>query len=430
MLLCLVSLAGLGAVSEARARVTRQLFFHPTGSLTFTWRGDPSRGCAAEGLCGVTGSIVVRAGGSANGVGRGLPRFEVQDEGAIARVTEESAGGAVRSCVELEGVDVQLSLSHKRGGGLVARRGGVFDAGPSAGRCAGPTASDLAALVLPARKLGRHGYDLSGAVTFGAAPFEIRAVSSLRGYFEHETIPVGFGPPPVPPGGFLKPRRVLEEDAQVTYRVVAASGQVGASFFGVPDPFCEPVGTCGATGSISLGLGARGQRLTFDGSREVKHRVAGRQVLLDLRSGRLAVSDSSYELGLSQRLIGRLTWPDGSTCTDAVLAPAPLESRAGHGGDIFLLAPQIDPGFPSSDPLRTHCPGPSDVEMTGGSPLAEGTVAVDELGAPRITLTLTASGVFSGDDYQGARSGTIVLTLVRVGVKTETRRVLPGGGAG
>jgi hypothetical protein len=34
-----------------------------TGSITYTWQGDPARGCAAAGLCGVLGEVIVAARG-------------------------------------------------------------------------------------------------------------------------------------------------------------------------------------------------------------------------------------------------------------------------------------------------------------------------------------------------------------------------------
>jgi hypothetical protein len=49
-------------------------------------------------------------------------------------------------------------------------------------------------------------------------------------------------------------------------------------------------------------------------------------------------------------------------------------------------------------------------------------VAAHDIGAPRLTIALNASGRFTGSAYQGARSGSIVLTLVRVRVLGRTRR--------
>jgi hypothetical protein len=64
-----------------------------SGALNFVWKGDPSRGCQAAGVCGVTGSLQVIASSYDSRTG-GPPQIELTDGGAVARVEERRSARA------------------------------------------------------------------------------------------------------------------------------------------------------------------------------------------------------------------------------------------------------------------------------------------------------------------------------------------------
>ena len=58
-----------------------------TGSITYTWQGDPARGCAQAGLCGVQGEMIVAPQGdtSANTFRGTIKCFDLQPDSDRAR---------------------------------------------------------------------------------------------------------------------------------------------------------------------------------------------------------------------------------------------------------------------------------------------------------------------------------------------------------
>jgi hypothetical protein len=422
----LLGSAGCGTALAASS----QIGFEPVGSLAYIWHGDPARGCALEGLCGVSGSIQIVTGDSSSSQGgTRTPPVEISDDGSVARVDDASSGGAQRACDDVVPVDESFDVRNVGSGRLRAVLERDSFELPSAGRCAGPTAAELASVVLPARKLGRRGYDLSGSDSFGAGPFDVTVVSTLRALFVSESSgPVPPISPPVSPAPSPpKPRPALQEYAEVDYRVAGITGEVGASFSGLADPLCEPQGACGTAGQLSLALTANRQELDFYGSRIVKRRVASAKVLADLRAGRLDLSDSAAALTLGGELTGTLTGGGGVSCSDRVAQhPTGLSSSATRLVDHLKLDPSSPFGLfsaTSADTLRTRCPGPGNTDIIHGGALATASVAADEIGAPRLTISLGACGDFTGSSYRGVRSGSIVLTLARVRVSGGTRRI-------
>ena len=400
--------------------------FMPVGSLDYIWKGDPARGCAAAGLCGVAGSLQVVTGNSSSGGGPGLPPIDIQDNNSVARVDRSSANGAAHPCVDFVPYDVAFVVRHRPGGKLRAVPQGEGAQPASAGQCAGPTAADLLPVTLPARKLARGGYDLSGSVSFGAGPFAITVVSTIRAL---AVSPHSFGPVTPPP--FTRGRRppkaraVLAEQADVAYRVTGVQGGLTASFSGLASPFCAPLDACGGIGAVRLALAAPGHRLDFSGSRLVQRRVGSRRALADLRAGRLRLDANAYTLPLAGGVTGTFTSADATPCRDTVSGAA-IELGEGSTRTAYRLSlspPSSFPGFFGPDELRTRCPGPGSSEILGTRPLATGAVAAGDVGAPRLSVVLGAAGGFRGSAYAGTRAGSITLTLVRTHVSAGTRRM-------
>jgi hypothetical protein len=370
------------------------------------------------------------ATGESSGSG---PQLELIDPGAVARVTELAAGGTATTCADLVPVDFEFSVRPSSAGAAsaVISGPGSFQL-PSSGRCAGPTSADLGALELPARKLGGHGYDLSGQTTFGAGPFTVTATSTVRALFNPRgnsigissvsgSIPTGIGPRPRLPAT----HRAFQENAQLVYRVQGFSGALMTSFAGLPAPLCDPLGACGSSGELSQSFSATGL-VHFFGSRLVRRRVGSSAALRDLRGGHLALFDTFGQTPIDGVMSETLTRGDGTICSDRVQGSVSGESVPARRGRLrFVLGNTgyagILPG--GADPLRTRCPGPlgSDVSATG--PLASAQIPAGILGAHDLTITFDGGGTFSGGAYGGERGGSVALSLVLVHASGGTSRV-------
>lgn len=92
------------------------------GTLTFAWHGDPQRGCAAQGLCGVRGAVTVHLDGFGQ-LRQGRIRGEIDLVGtsATARVVREDPASATGECIDTVSVqDLQVRL-RRRGAGPTQR---------------------------------------------------------------------------------------------------------------------------------------------------------------------------------------------------------------------------------------------------------------------------------------------------------------------
>ena len=180
VVLAVASLGVPGAAWSAshRARPQRSFSTEVTGPLLIAWSGDPAHGCAAAGLCGVSGTLQMHFGnGELSGSG-GPPELMANDDGAVARVQTTAPDGSVTTCVDLVPVQFDIAV-HGASARVAGTLLGLGSQAPSAGRCAGPTSSQLAALRLPARRLA-HGYDLSGRTSFATGPFAVTVISGVR----------------------------------------------------------------------------------------------------------------------------------------------------------------------------------------------------------------------------------------------------------
>jgi hypothetical protein len=420
----LVGALGLVASAPAAARRVAAPNLELVGSLTFAWQGDPARGCAAAGLCGVRGSLeMVPSGGFSSAPGP--PSIELVDPDSAARVIDLAPSGTATACADPVPVDVLFAI---RGSRATPNRDFAIEL-PSAGRCAGPTAADLLALSLPARRLGRHGYDLSGGMTFGAGPFTVTATSSLRTVLQDSSGAIvttsTSGSFPIAPPRVL-PRRLLSEHADAVYRVAAATGSFTTTFSGLAPPLCDPLGACGTSGVLHE-IVATGGTVRFSGTRLVKRRVSARKALTDLKDGRLGFGLSGPPVpGTLSETLARA---DGTTCADTVERATPLTQAPGPATTVVLGPGGFQFGGPgvTGDPLRTRCPGPSAADVLGRSGLATATVPMHALGDPRLILTFAPpnAGSFTAGEYAGERTGTVVLTLVLVRASGGTDRTPP-----
>ena len=424
-LLCCVVPSAAAAQSGTNQQLTL------TGSLTFTWTGDQVRGCAAEGLCGITGelSLSIPSGSSESFSGPGLVYVQPNLSGAV-RVRRVS-GGSVTECVEPGDLFVpSLTISFSR-----KLRSALLQSMWSSGRCAGPLTGEVPSFRLPARESGgRHpSFDLSGTRSFGAGPFTVTASSTLR---------LSSAVPSAPHSSstsssssfsgsfFPSTHRVRVEYLDLRYRLVASPSDLDVAFNGISDPTCQLLDSCGAAGQLTLSLGAAPTDFTLSASRVVHRPVSRSRAVSDFVHDRLGPGGGP-PVSLPGNLTETLDWGNNVSCGDSrrvsslalLLGSFPYASSQRRLVSVSLQDLQ-GPGF---DPFRTHCPGPSDADIFGAtqvespSPLAEAYLGRRQLLARQTSIVLSPAGSFSGLGYTGTRGGSIKLELTLVAVSAGTR---------
>ena len=403
---------------------------NPSGTLTFSWRGDPARGCQAAGVCAVSGSLEVipadQSGSSETPKSRDI---RIEDDNAVVRVTDPgSTPVQPHICTQLAPVSMVLTVLRTHSGGLQAT-GLPFLSSPSSGDCAGPVGS-LGAFSLPARRLPgpREAYDLSSTKSFGSGPFTVTIKSTIRARRPAGPGPGGSGTSSSSSSGSFpgsKLHKGLVESVSMRYQLTGVSGTVTTTFAGRPDPFCAPLDACGASGVVTDAIAGTENRFEFDADRVVKRRVSRRGALADLRSGRLKLLAGGVLLG--DRLSANVGWPVGSACADTLrqhnaLDINALESRH-HGNLLLTLDAQ------GEDPFRSACPGPAAADVLASSDtLARAVMPVRDLGRKSLRIVLSGHGRFVSGSYAGSHTGGLTLTmrLVRLQAGTTVENVFPG----
>ena len=419
------------AASVAPARAAAEQSFVTNGSVTYTWQGDPARGCAALGLCGVEGQLTLGSqGGFSSGSGgapRGTVDVPIDTSGSIVRVADGAGAG---DCLDRPGnaeAGGNVLITRAGGGRLV----GQIQAPLSSGRCAGPRQQDLAGMLLPVRRTGgkRPSFDLRTSRSFAAGPFTGTLVSTLV----VRSAPSAGGSGSVTsssfPGQPMPSRKVLLERVMLRYRIATAPGALDVGFSGASDPFCAALDACGTSGTLALTLPGLQRTFEVQAERFVSGRVDARQALADFRRGRLHVDAGGFVPFLGSataRVAETFAGPGGWRCQTAsstrlrpfVLSAVPL--RSGRGVSLVLGDP-ID-----SDLLRTYCPGPSDTDVFGNAPeLARTSIGLAGLLARHGVISLSRPGRFGGAVYVGTRSRglgfSLTLEHVRAGTVKGTR---------
>jgi hypothetical protein len=421
----LVALALIGAPAAfAAQRLT------PTGELTYTWHGDPARGCARVGVCGVQGVLIVRPQGPINvfQASSRTAQLEFNTVGATVRVRRTDPG-TEGNCIEpqngFDGSVTGLTLSWTRSGAVT----GALQGPPSSGRCAGPLASEFARIPLRGRRHGgsRSSFDLRQSEAFTAGPYSGSLVSTLRLRAQS-----GPGNPvfssardaatTASPGPFTR-----LEQLQLVYRVSVPPTTLSIPFRGALDPACEPFDACGVHGIVSLALKATRQTLVLTATRRAPRHVNRREALRAFAAGAFDTIAPASGPGpnIHVELSEVLARPGAPTCTDTraerlqVIWEPPLPyPKAAIPVELSTLG--LD-GFSVDDPLRTHCPGPESDDVLGLSGLlGSSSVRPRALLAHRSTVTLATHGRFAASGYAGSWGDAvrIVLTLVKVRVST------------
>jgi hypothetical protein len=309
--------------------------------------------------------------------------------------------------------------------------------GISSGRCAGPVAGDLASLRLPARRLHTHriGFDLGGATRFARGPYSGQLSSTLELYPDTSDEGSFGGTTTAGETPVSNPSRVeLREFVRLRYRISGGPGALRDVFVAGPPPACVTSDTCGLTGSVTITLRSYRDTVTIDATRVVRRRIGARGALRDFEAGRLEpnVSDlRDARLGVSE-VVQRI---GAATCRDMVplSATADLEVFTGPGHFAFFA---LEGPLFGGDPLRTHCPGPTETDALGDQadlplnapPLAAHTLSLRTLAEQRrLVMPLGAHGSFNSGVYSNTRSGGLTFTLTRLARRAGTERLRVGG---
>ncbi len=234
------------SVGLADAARFRNESLSASGALSYTWQGDPARGCAAIGVCDIRGQLILRAQpqGQLFAFGNRGANIAV---GSSAAVRVLRGGPSPGVCVDIPGEPpsgLNISLSSRD-----ALRADI-QAPAGSGRCAGPLQSDLSGITIPVRRAGgsRASFDLRGSRSFGAGPYTVTFASTLMLRPAHNLGTVFSSSSSSVPGP--RPTRQMFEYVQLRYRVSAASTGIQTLFSGTSDGACVVVDSCGASGSL------------------------------------------------------------------------------------------------------------------------------------------------------------------------------------
>lgn len=421
-----VLLAGLPAAATARLD-TYRLSLRSTGAFHIAWHGDPARGCQTAGVCDVSGLLTLPLTGTSE--------MELEREGGrwsnsgseeledtltsqlVVRVRRGGADGPQATCLDLIPVE-HLGLTIKPGRHRWVLVPEFASYQPSSGRCAGPTALDLFPS-LPQASLGLRRMlrrptrlDLSGERSFGAGPFTVDTLSSLRvtlGRLHHHR-----SSEEADPGDrrvvALPPRPVRFQVLSMRYRIERVDGSLTGTFAGMGEPSCRLLDACGLTGTWTYTLGGARGWLNLEALRSARRSRLSRPTLVRaVRAGRVPVTGVGE---FDDRALGRTDLDerrDGAlSCHDAARTDPPtLGTRRVRRGVKLGLG--WGEGGPTLDVLRSRCPGPGQLEVLGDGDAATGVLPASALLRPRIDVRLTGHSRFSTRTYAGTGSGELTV---------------------
>ena len=386
-----------------------------TGSVIVVWQGDPSRGCAASGVCDVSGSATYRPGfdGSLQ-VGPDGFAFGGADasQPPVVRTREGRAGGASACADVLDSGFTPLAVDYLGDRLQVS----LEELDLSAGRCAGPRLLDLSHALphgsIATRKLraGPRVLDLSMRTKFAAGPFAGVVISTVRVAIGRARTARSAGLPGVlrAPRGRMRNRYWVLD---LRYRIREVSGALVTDFRGLPEPACTALGACGARGTSTYRLGAlRGRIDLFAGARlRSRPRPPIGRALGAVRRGSLPVyADTRVSQGRAS-VTESVTSPAG-TCSDSLFAEQPDIDVRSNARAVVLLLRSFELGSPG-DSIRTRCQGPSQQDVLGRASLAHGSIPLAALGARQLQVRAGSTRSFSRSGYSGSRSEQLVMRL-------------------
>ena len=387
-----------------------------SGALTVSFRGEERTGCATQGLCGYSGTVIVRPGSGveivvARSSHHGHATYQAElalASGPVGAVTASHvarAGGGVCSDAEQPGLLLQATVTHAVVSLPFLQPGGTL----LANRCAGPLDGDLTGagpqLRLPVAELlaGRRMVDLSGTWSFAAGGLAGTATSTLRLALQKPVKQRGLSAPKFPAG--IRTRLVRQVTEILTAR---GEGQLNLAVTGDPSS-CEFLDSCGLGGS---------ETSKFDPQSAVGSLTVFGPAVRPYRDflAALGISRQGNPRGLQAE--GSVSWTGGGTVSSKLDQGTSCTSLAPASGGIVLitgLGSRLDLTY-TSGPLRTRCPGPT---FAQDQILASGVTSLRQL-ASGAALRLTGGGRVTDDGYVIQQHTSLSLTLHRGRLRQQT----------
>lgn len=414
---------GFGGPTGATIISATDIPVSTTGELVVSFHGDAATGCAASGLCGYSGTVLVRPGSgdlfveklrhgrttSYDGfLGLGLGSAQAL---TAARVERDGSG----SCADVSQLDLSPAMNIRAGVATLAllQPGGDV----LATRCAGPVDADLAGTVprvttpLVSLLRGRMRFNLAGTQPFASHGFAgtVRSTIVLRlGRPQRQSSSSTF-----PPGIRTQKVRTVSERLQAG----AAGGTLTALLAGTADATeCGLLDSCGLAGTLTLAP-------SFDG-------LSGS--LQAIGPAKRPYRDFLAALGRGPgnprgiQVFGEIGWSQGGTVTEDITQAGTCTDSAVLGAGGIILAPRGSGLVASYRPVaapRTRCPGPI---VAPGQALATGTLARADLRRRTLTLNLSAAPAFQDDGYSATISGHFAFSFRR-GPLTQQVTTQPTG---
>ncbi len=411
-------LFGFGGPAGAKLLSEADVPIQASGQLTVAFHGDAATGCAAAGLCGYSGTIVVRPGSGDLGIetyrrhGRIghlaflslAPRFGNGGDATVAEVQRSVAGQPDGLCADAKppsGVGLSATI---RGGRLTVA---LLQPGGSLllTRCAGPLDGDLAGaapratISLRAALRGRTDIDMSATNPFASHGFA-GTVSS--------TLVLRLGKPSRPSSGATFPPGIRTERTRiVTERLTVArlAGQLSGTVQGTADPIvCRLLDSCGVSGTLGLTLpGARGAVGELSASGPANLPYGEFLTALGLIRG-----GTSHGIAVA----GSIAWTNAGTVDTNLTQPSACSDAAPLDQLFVSVIPAggASGGFFGSSPWRTRCPGPM---VPGQAQLPLASPRLRAIGPRAFGVVLRPVGPLSDDGYTLTLHGHLSLLLRR-----------------
>jgi hypothetical protein len=401
-----------------------------SGSVTIAYHGDQASGCAAHGLCTVSGTATwtpERTGAAAlletrrHGRIVWVPVLSLQETDAQPTLTivthRVRTDGSQASCLDASSNPPDLLNAGSGAHSLaIALLGNSFEPTFLAGRCAGPSTATVGKavpklIVTPAQLRRGTVLRFVGSHDFSAAGLAGTVTSSLVLHVGRMRRDAQSQSPHLP--GVKNVKRTLRE-LDVDYRVVHVSGSLGATLRGAPSGSCELLDSCDTTGTVSLTPGADRATASLNAISETRgvHFRDLRHALGLARGGAASGVHPSGSISLQAgTLTQSLQRSDGSSCTDRASRIPLLIGIAFGKATVTAVATNS-----LSSSLRTGCPGPVfDVDT-----LASGTIARRATARRQFTLRLTHHRSLQDDGWFARTTGALVITLRRGRIRQST----------
>lgn len=401
-----------------------------SGQLVVTFRGDDGAGCAALGVCGYSGTVIVRPGDGTISVLKyrqhGRIAYQAalllgggaQETETLAEVARSAGGGQAGLCADVEKPFAEPAITFA---GSVATLSLLQPGGTLlTTRCAGPLDRDVIPVApqvsIPRSALlrGHRQLSLSGDGSIVQGGFSDRVSSTIVLHLGKPSR-VRLGRTSFPRGINTKRTRLVTQKL----KLIRAAGTLRALVHGTPDAnVCVLLDSCGLAGTITLAprpVQATGELIaTGTATRPYRDFLAalGRSTAGDPR-GIGVVGDIGWNTGGS--IISDLT--QSGTCVDT-------EQLGGGGIGLQLRGDALIASYTVASP-RTRCPGPL---LGSNKSLAAGKLARRQLVHHTFTIQVhSARTLFPDDGYLATLGGGLSFTIQGVGHPSQQVILEPTG---